>query len=346
MPSVINRHCPQCGRKAHDRLLVQCPDCRVPFVEVEPSPAGLTPEQLSLLVSQVFGSWKFWAALLLIVGGAAWAVVLVADRVIDARAKTYLAALQQDATNHIGAAFGQISNQIALEFRQPKIKAAIEQAARDRATDIFTNGVRPALEAFQDALDLANTELARSSNAIAQLETDARAAQRRIPPPAPVVAAQTPIPAQAPVVQAAVTPVTRPTPAPATPSDATADAPVKLSLINRTLTPAGTGYILTLFFQTTGSSSSGNVTVEAGTYKQTARILNFASMSSSPPLPPTLTETGDAARLQFAVSTREAPTLVLELSAPTILRLVSNSFDTDLTIPVAADKMQLPAANK
>lgn len=267
-----------------------------------------------------------------LIGAAAWGVVTVADRIIDLRSKEYLNTLGQQATNQIGLAFGQISNQISLELRQPKIKATVEQVARERANDLFTNGVRPSLEAFQDALDRANAQLAQSSNAVAELENAALAAQRKIPPPAPVMPS-------APVVQ--IVPVPSKVP-PAVSSDSAA----KLVLVNRTVAQSATGYILTMFFKATNNPPGGTVDMMAGTYKQTARILNFASMTSAPTASPTLNATGDVARLRFTVSDRESPTIVLELTAPTIIRLVSESLDTDLTIPVAADKMQLPAANK
>jgi hypothetical protein len=324
-------------------MLLQCPDCRVPFVFEEETFGGLTQEQLRLIAGQIFGSWKFWAVLIVLVGSASWAVVTVADRVIDARAKQYLNTLEQNATNHIGAAFGQISNQIALEFRQPRIRNTIEQVARNRAGDILTNGVRPTLEAFQDALDSATSALQRSSNAIAKLEADALAAQRRIPPPAPVV----PVTAPIAVVQTNVVapPVVTTSQSPATP---TAPPTVKLALANRTITQAGQHYILTLFFRATfvNGATSGMVDVAAGTYNQTAKILNFASMTSSPSEAASINAEADVARLRFGVSDRETPTLVIEFSGPTIVRLVSDSLDTDLTIPIAADKMPIAPVAK
>jgi hypothetical protein len=338
MPENVIRRCPRCGRKAHDTLLVQCPDCRVPFVYEEQPYTGLTPDQLRLVAAQIFGSWKFWACLIIIVGAAAWGVVIVADRVIDVRAHEYLNTLEQNATNHIGTAFGQISNQIALEFRQPRIRAAIELAARNRAGDLFTNGVQPSLDAFQDALDGAIGQLAKSSNALARLEAEAEAARKRIPPPTPVVTntppvaiAQTNLPATPPVKPAVAV-----APEPVIPA-------VKLTLSNRTVTQAGANYILTLFFHATfaNGSSGGLVTLEAATYNQTAKIVNFAAMTASPTEAPIMNETGDVGRLRFAVTDRETPAIVIEFSAPTIVRLASDSLDTDLTVPVAADRMQL-----
>jgi hypothetical protein len=331
MPDAINRRCPRCGRKAHDRLLVQCPDCRVPFVFDDQQNSGLTPEQLSLIAQQIFGSWKFWLAVVAIVGAAAWGIVVVADRVIDYRAKKYMTELNQKTTNHLGAVFGQISNQIAMEFRSPKLKATVEQIAREKAIDLFTTGVQPSLEAFQDALDRANGQLIRSSNALVELENETLAAERRIPAPAPA-----PAPTPAAVVPTASAPAA-PKPVPVAPTDTLA----KMLLVNRIVTPTPSGYLLTLFFNVTNGVTSGTVDIAAGTYKQSAKIANFAAMSSIPSPPPVISAMGDVARLTFSITSRETPQLVLEVSGPTIVRFVSDSLDGDLTIPIAAEKMPL-----
>lgn len=351
MPEAINRHCPRCGRKAHDRLLVQCPDCRVPFVPEEPSsaPAEVMPDAVRLLAAQVFGSWKFWAALIVIVAGAAWAIVSVADRMIDARAKAYLNTLSQQATNHIGSVSSQISNQIVQEFRQPRIKAAIEQAARDKAAEIITNGVRPSLNAFEDALDVATSRLAHSSNTIAQLERNAQEAQRRIPPPetfAQRQAPQAPAPTNPPTSVAATGTAAAPKPASAPAAGNPSDTgPVKLSLSNQSIQPSGTGFLVTLNFAL-NNNNSGTVDMMAGTYRQTAKIVNISPVGAAPIGPPQFTPGGDAAKIQFNVTAGQPPTVVLELSAPTIIRIESDSFDNDLTIPVAADRMQIPPPTK
>jgi hypothetical protein len=339
MPETINRRCPQCGRKAHDRLLVQCPDCRVPFVlEEQPASSTLTPEQIRLLAAQVFGSWKFWAVLLVVVAGAAWAIVAVADRVIDARAKTYLSTLEQQATNHIGSAFAQFSNQLAVEFRQPRIQNAIEQVARQRAAEIITNGVRPSLESFLDAMDAASSQLAQSSNRIAQLERDALAAQKRIPPPEP--AALVEVQASNPPV--ATAPAPKPTVA-ANSNPAPDDNTLKLTLASQSIVPAGSNYFLTLMFKPNNNSANGLVTMDVGTFNHTATIESFSAVGST--AEPVFNPTADAARLQFNVTSGSTATVVVVLSAPTIVRVSSDALVSDVTIPVAADKMQIPSAS-
>lgn len=349
MPEAISRRCPSCGRKAHNNVLVQCPDCRVPFVFEEQPYAGLTPEQLRLIGSQILGSWKFWAAVAIIVGAAAWATVKVSDRVIDARANAYLNRLEETATNHLSAAAGQISNQIALEFRQPRIKAAIEQAARDQGMEYFSNGVMPTLQAFQDAMDLANAQLraqaARSSNSLSQLELDIEAARRRIPEPT-AIAPVRPTAAPAATRPAVVTPEPVAEPAPPPETSAFPDGAVHLVKLKQTVVPAGTNYLLTIFFnKTPTSAANGTVEVDAATYQLTARILNFAPMTAGTVELPIMNDAGDIARLRFRVNDREPPTLVMEFSAPTLVQLISEAFDRPITIVVGPFKMPAAGAN-
>ncbi len=285
----------------------------------------LTQDQLRLLASHVFGSWKFWAALVLLIGAASWAVVTVADKIIDSRTKKKVAELASRNSNQMGAALGQISNQINSAFKQPRIKSAIDAAAWAQAGDLFSNGIKPSVESFQDAVEQARAQLASATNLIAELQSNALAAQKRIPPP---------VTNQIASVAPAVTP---PVATPPAPVDV-----VKLTLINRSIVPAGSNYLLTLFFHTIGTPTSGPVEMAVATYKQTARILNFAPMTSLPFQPPVINAAGDIAQLQFNVTDREPPTLVLEVSAPTIVRFISDSMEGNLTVPIAAEKMLIP----
>ena len=311
----------------------------MPFVlDEQPVPTTLTSEQLQLLAAQVFGSWKFWAACLLVVGLAAWAIVAVADRVIDTRAKAYMSTLEQNSTNRIRAAVGQISNQIVAEFRQPRIQLAIEEAARQRANEIITNGVRPSLESLLDQMDAASSQLSRSSNLIAQLERDALAAQKRIPTPVPTAPEQTQTTSNPPVTSAP-TPKTAPV-ANNNPSD---DGSLKLSVASQSIVPAGNNYFLTVMFRPNSSSASGVVTMDVGTFNHSATVVNFSAVGS--PADPIFNPTGDAARLQFNVTPGVTPTVVVELSGPTIVRLSSDALVSDVTIPIAADKMALPTTS-
>jgi hypothetical protein len=336
------RRCPRCGRKAHNDLLVQCPDCRVAFVLEEEPYAGLTQEQIRFVAGQIFSSWKFWTLLVAIVALAALGVIAAADKVIEMRSRQYLADYSAQASNHIGAAFEQMSNQIALEFKQPRIKAAIEQTARERAVDIFTNRVQPALDAFQDAVDMANAQFAKSSNALARLQAEIEDAKRQIPSlPAqsqPMSQAQTNLPPSPVVMANAMPPVSSPPAAPTGPIP-------KLALFNQAIAPAGNNYLLTLVFTVT-NGVSGTVDIMAGTYKLSARILNFNQIGAGAGELPQYNDAGDVAKLTFHVTPRETPTVVLEFSAPTIVRVVSDSLDNDLTVPIAADKMRIPGETK
>lgn len=331
------RKCPQCGRQAHDALLVQCPDCRVPFVAQQAGASELSQEQLSAVVTQVFGSWKFWGLLVVLISLSTWAVVKVADRVIDARARAFLAEAQQKNSSQLTSALSGISNQIAGEFRQPRIQGAIEQEARNQAREMFTNEVVPSVAAFHEALEAAKGELAKASLSIADLQAASTNGQKKIADltadAARALAIQTNQAAQATaVVAAAVAPAQ--------------SKALKLSLANRTISQTPNSYVLTLFFRTSGSPASGPVEMVAGTYKQTAKILAFSSMTSLAKNAADINETGDAARLRFEVAENESPALSIEFSGPTIVRIVSESLESELIVPIAADKLTLSNAAK
>lgn len=251
----------------------------------------------------------------MVVGLAAWGVIDVAERLIDQRATNYLNTLEQQATNHIGFVYGEISNQIVREFQQPRIRAAMEQIASERVNDIFTNNIWPSLEAFRLTIDEANAQLAKSTNDLAALTKEVKAAQRKVAP----------------------------TPTASSGSDATP----KLTLIDQAVARNGSNYILSLFFKTNGSQLIGSVDLIAGTYRQTAKILNFSSVTPGQSEPAVMNDLRDAARLKFTPPGGDAPVVIaLELTAPTIVRVSGDGLEGDLTIPVAADKLPAPTAGK
>ena len=60
----------------------------------------------------------------------------------------------------------------------------------------------------------------------------------------------------------------------------------------------------------------------AGTYRQTAKILNFASVTPGQSEPAVMNDLGDAARLKFNPARSDTPVVIaLELTGPTIVRV-------------------------
>ncbi len=272
---------------------------------------------MNRLASHVLGSWKLWAGLIVVVGLAAWGVIALAERFIDLRAANYLSTLEQQATNHIGIVAGQISNQIVREFQQPRIKAAMQQIAEDRANELFTNSIWPSLEAFRHGLNDADAELTQSTNDLAALAREIRAARRKVSP-APTAAATTNSP----------------------------DAAPKLTLVDQQVSKRGVNYILSLFFKATGSQPIGTVELIAGTYRQTAKILNFGAVTPGQTESAVMNDLGDASRLKFTPPRTDAPIVVaLEVNGPTIVRVSGDALEGDLTVPIAAENLPAAAAS-
>lgn len=319
MPDIANKRCPLCGKRPVDRRLVQCPDCKVPFsYENDPAPVLAPRPQPGHVAREIFGSVKFWIGLALLVAAAAFGVVKLTERQaadhLTAMGRDYFNALDEKTSNHVSEQIStQVSNQIAAEFRQPRIKATMEQVAADRAQDLLTNAVWASLETFRAGIERANAQLAKSTNDLAQMSRDIRLAQR--------MASQLASPG--------------------------AEPPGMLSLASQTVATNGSNYILTLYFKATNDRPVGPVDFIAGTYRQTAKIVNFAARAPLQSDAPTLNEAGDAARLTFNVARADVPIAVdLEVTGPTIVKFVGDVLQEELTIPIAADKMQVPLGAK
>ena len=348
MPDVTMKRCPQCGQRTTNLELARCPYCEVALVtDNAPQGAALTREQARLVTRQLLGSWKLWAFIIVLVAGAAWGVVQISQRIIDARSNAYLSKMEESATNRLAVASSKISKQVSDEieaqFKQTRIQAAMEQVAKDRVNEALTNSIWPSLEAFQQSIKWANSQLEKSSNELAKLDKDIKAAERK--------AAQTQVAARVPPAivsnretvvisnTAAAAPLPNPIPAPSSGAG-------KLTVASQTVTPSGQDYILTIFFKPVGNNALGTVGLVAGTFKRTARIVNFALVTPGAAQPMALNDVGDAAQLQFTVAAGDMPAVILELSAPTIVRVTSDALSDDLTLPVAAEKMALPSAQR
>lgn len=321
MAEFANKRCPHCGKRPIDRRLVQCPDCRVPFeYESEPVPASsttLTQAQTRALARQVLGSWKLWSGVLVtlvvLVSAAAWGMHMILER----QAQGFLAELEQKSTNQFADAFEklslrtsrQISNQIASEFAQTRIRTAIEEVAAERSSGILSNAVWASLQSFREQLKLADAQLASATNEIATLSNNVKVAQEAAAQIAASVAAE----------------------------------PALLRLVDKTITRSTNNYVVTMFFKSSNGRVVGPVELVAGTYRQTAKILSFNAKNVDQPESNILGDSADAASLKFNASRTDAPVLLeLVLSGPTIVKLVGEQLEEEQTIPVAIDRMQVP----
>jgi hypothetical protein len=314
MADLANKRCPRCGKRPLDARLVQCPDCRVPF-EYESAPAtpALTPAQMAAVTRHVLGSWKLWLALLAVVGVAMVGVVEFVN-VRSQSLRDEAAAAQLVDSNALATKIDAgISNRIETEFQKPEIEAAIARAASGRAGEILTNEVWASLDEFRGKMQAASAQLTKTTNDLAVLSNTVHQAQ--------IAAAQL---------------------AAAVPGD-----PTFLALVNQTVTRDGTNYDLAMFFKPSNNKPPGTVELIAGTYRQTARIVNFTAQNVDEVDPPVMNDLGDAAKLKFTASRSDTQVEVdLVLSAPTLVKVTGDQLAEELTLPVAVDQMQLPMVNR
>jgi hypothetical protein len=318
MPEIANKRCPFCGKRPVDRRLVQCPDCKVPFsYETDPATQPPRPQPVNV-AREILGSVKFWMGMALLVAAAAFGVAKLTERQtadhLNAMGRDYFNSLDEKTSNHVSEQISmQVSNQIDAQFRQPRIKATMEQVAADRAQDLLTNAVWASLETFRAGIEQASAQLAKSTNDLAQVSRDIRLAQR--------MASQM--------------------------ASAGTEPPAMLILASQTVATNGSNYILTLFFKTTNDRPVGTVDLIAGTYRQTSKIVSFAARAPLQSDAPMLNDAADAARLTFNVARADTPIAVdLEVNGPTIVKFVGDVLQEELTIPIAADKMQVPLGAK
>jgi len=240
---------------------------------------------------------------------------------LDRRTAAYVSTLDDKASNRLGLAYDriskdlsqQMSNQVASEFRSARIQAMVEQVALDHAREMLTNAIWPSLEAFRQKIELADAQLAASTNALARLSKELREGQRVATPWLP----------------------------------ATTDEPALLSLVSQNVTRNGTNYVLALIFKKTNSRPMGNVDLVAGTFEQTAKISTFTAPGAAWSDEPVMNDFGDAGRLKFTVARGDVPVLVeLELTAPTIVKLTGEALEQELVLPVSANRMQPPPSGR
>lgn len=313
MADFANKRCPSCGKRPADRRLVQCPDCRVPFeYDREPAPS-LTPAQLAAVTRQVLGSWILWAVVIILVALAGGGIYEIVSRKADGateqlkRENQRLLAAAADQVTH------QVSNQIAAQFEAPAIRAAIEQVVTQKSAELLTNAVWPSLQAFRDSLTEAHVQLARTTNDLSSLSNDVKQAQQ----------------------------------AAARLASTLSDDPPLLHLVNQTVTHNDTNLVLTLFFRPTNNKPMSDAELMAGTFRQTAKISGFTARNVAKVSPPVLNDLGDAARLNFTPARSDTPIIVeLQLTAPTIVKLLGDPLEEELTLPVEADKMQIPLTSR
>jgi hypothetical protein len=309
MADFLTKSCPRCGKRPLDLRLEECPYCGVPFELV---PTNLTEEQLSAMTRHILRSGKFWS----VVGGSLLAVALALAVLVHWENSRVSRAVADSTARQIAFATGNVSErisaEIAAEFQQPRIQAAIERVASQKAADAISNAVWPSLEVFRSEFKAAQTELARTKSDLASFSNDLSTAR--------IAAGQ---------ILAAVS-----------------NEPPFLQLVDEVTNFNGSNFVLTLAFRPS-NANSGPVELAAGTWRQTSRIISFTARNVDHVDPPAINDFGDAAVLKFTTGRTGAPILVdMELTDGTILRIMSDSLEQALTLPMHPELMRVPQVTR
>jgi hypothetical protein len=310
MADFLTKSCPRCGKRPLDPRLEQCPYCGVPFQLV---PTNLTQEQLSAMTRYVLRSGKFWS----VVGAVLILITVALAGLVHEENGRLSNEIARNSSNQITAATGEISErvsgEIAAEFQQPRIQAAIERVASAKAAEAISNGVWGPLEAFSSEMKEAQARLAQTRSDLDNMSNTLNTAR--------IAAGH---------VLAAVS-----------------NEPPFLQLVDQAVTFNGSNYVLALSFKPSNSNPVGSVQLAAGTFMQTARIVSFTASNVEHVEPLSLDDAGDAAVIKFSAGAVDAPIIVaLEITDATIVRMVSDSLEQPLTLPVHAELMRVPRASR
>jgi hypothetical protein len=75
----MKKVCPVCRRPPKDSLLVQCDQCKVPFVDEASLKLSLSEGELKQLATYILKSWRFWVPLTFGVIAMVWLALQLID---------------------------------------------------------------------------------------------------------------------------------------------------------------------------------------------------------------------------------------------------------------------------
>jgi|GEM_PF-4048148 len=348
MPASGNMFCPECGRPSTNPAAVLCSQCKVPFVERdsgESTAGGAKVYSWTAETAAPKGGgatppaplWMLFITGLVLVCLVSYAYVNHLEKKIQAKSEESIREIQARNSNQLSRAVSSISNQIIAQLSQPAFQSTVEQAARDQVNRIVASRISPALKEFQGTLAGASAELSDATNALEELRSAILSAQSKLARiPTNLPAGVNPDPGNNNLLGKIPSSGTAPA------QSTTTSNQVHLNMVTSGITQSGTNYILTLVFQS--GAIGGTVDMMVATYKQTARIINFSAINAASQDNPSINDTADVAELRYVVAPNVVNSLVLVVSAPTIVRFGGDSLDVPLTLPIAAEKMNLAGA--
>ncbi len=271
-------------------------------------PSELPPQQVKAVAAQVLKTWWFWLGLAVVI----WSGFFLLEKITAFESGNYRDQLAQSASNQVAAISNGIARMAANQFAQGfgvisnRIVASMAQPQIQAA--IAAVAADKANEAMQRAISPAlsnfqsRVDLAESAfnSATGRLAQITRGGDNR----------------------------------------PGFDLPAGLVFDSQTVTRLGTSYILTLFFQKTGTKPFGLVRLSIGAFNQLpARILrvDVASETDRNSIERSVDPTGLEATLGFTPGGATGPAIQVALTGPTVIQVASELLPEPVTVPVLVD---------
>lgn len=155
--------CPKCGAAQTDVHYIMCASCKVAYVEEESVALNLSPDALQEIVKKLLRSVRFWCLFGVGMILVALGVVEALDWLTGRNLRTLTAELERSSSNQLAVAYGEITNQIVAEFKEPRISQTVSSVAASEAQSILRGQVSPVVEQFKrdvsDKLDASLKEI-------------------------------------------------------------------------------------------------------------------------------------------------------------------------------------------
>jgi hypothetical protein len=129
----MKKVCPVCRRPPKDSLLVQCDQCKVPFVDEASLKLSLSEGELKQLATYILKSWRFWVPLTFGVIAMVWLALQLIDYATGRKVQHVIDDIAMRVSTSLAEADKRMVKDIARRFEEPNIRSLMEEVATKQA---------------------------------------------------------------------------------------------------------------------------------------------------------------------------------------------------------------------
>lgn len=172
----MKRVCPVCRRPPKDRLLVQCDQCKVPFVDEASLKSSLSADELKQVATYILKSWRFWFPLSCGMIAMAWLAVQLVDYATGRKVHDVIDSIATNVSVSLQEANTRMINDIARRFEEPNIRSLMEDVATKQAVTRIDATADQVIEEkirtqITPRLEKTDTRLQEAGDALSRLQS-------------------------------------------------------------------------------------------------------------------------------------------------------------------------------